>query len=854
MIQNHLKRGLIALVIVLSGLLLGSAAAHGSTGPVSPSGLFIIEVTGAPSGLTFTWLMPPAAADAPGILIADRGGISSLELSGARVRLLADYLDPGFYHLVSVPYFVSEKTLSSIGTVVWNANGVYLVSSDEDIGNSLKALGLEAQPLQPIEASIASAARPTTAPVSLFLTRSYSPIERYYIGQKVQSVSSTEILGSLNSLTGREAINVPSGPDTLVTRYSYSPHCSKAAEYVYGQLDSMGLDVAYDSYFGIPLRAIAFVGTEGFVAGNEGTIFHTVDGGSSWMKQSWRSNNTFWKASFIAADSGWVCGSRGCVLRTRNGGATWDSLANSNPNFLYGVKFVNSMVGFICGDYGTLRKTTDGGNSWVSKPSGTSLRLYDVEFVDVQNGWVVGASGEIRYSSNGGDNWTQQTSNSSATLYDVDFVDVLKGWTVGTSGTILHTDDGGASWQPQSSGVSGILQSVCFVDSLHGWTAGTSGVVLRTSDGGAHWVLQNGGMQSTLYGVSFSDTLRGWCVGVAANITTANGGLTWTSLNDNFPDKWRNVIATKYGSTEPSRIYVVCGHYDSYAAYPMDSAPGADDNATGTSLVLEAARVLKDLAFHYTIRFICFSGEEQGLLGSNYYAGVAASRGDNIGGVLNFDMVGWGTPAAYLIGNTPSEWLVDYCISVRDTFVSELSLVKLINPSMRWSDHTSFWDKGYSALCGIETDYGSNPFYHSIGDTVGNLNLTFAANVTKLAVASLASLAEIDTALVSLPPGPAPPVVLSLGACFPNPFNPRVQIPFTLPATTWPRDYVLAIFDPAGRVVRILEKGQTGSSGIKRTASWDGREESGRLVSSGVYVCRLSCGDESRSQKIVLLH
>jgi hypothetical protein len=190
---------------------------------------------------------------------------------------------------------------------------------------------------------------------------------------------------------------------------------------------------------------------------------------------------------------------------------------------------------------------------------------------------------------------------------------------------------------------------------------------------------------------------------------------------------------------------------------------------------------------------------------------------------------------------------------VRDEFVPELALTKLLNSSLRWSDHASFWDKGYNALCGIEIDHSTNPYYHSIGDTVGNLDLSFATNVTKLAVASLASLAEIDTALVSLPGEGSPSVALYLGTSFPNPFNPSTHIPFALPAMKNPTHYVLAIFDPAGRMVKLLEQGRTGAVGMKKTSVWDGKDETGRPVSSGVYLCHLRCGDDGRTQKIVLL-
>jgi photosystem II stability/assembly factor-like uncharacterized protein len=849
-----MTKRLVAVIVVFFGFLPASgvlALELPSRAPVYD--VSVVEATGVPSNLVVPWLLPPDEPFRPGILVAGSSLLKFLDSAGVKIRVLGEYVDSGSYYFVNGSPFVSEESLYRVGTILWRNGDTYLVYAEENIGDRLKGLGFEIQLLLPFAKSLASITPVPSAPMLSSPSRSYSPIESYCIKQMVQSVSTTDILGYLNSLTGEEPVNLPSGPDTLTTRYSYSPRCAEAAEYIYAKFDSMGMSVTYDSYFGIPLKTVAFVGLEGYVAGNDGAIFHTVDGGNSWESQTWRTPLTFWKASFIAADSGWICGSRGSVLRTSDGGATWDSLGFPNLNFLYGVKFVNRDVGWVCGDYGTIRKTINGGLVWVPKTSGSEQKLYDVEFADVQNGWVVGSGGEVLHTVDGGESWSRQTSNTLARLYDVCFLDSLRGWAVGDGGTILHTCNGGSTWQAQSPSVISTLQGVCFVDSLHGWAVGTEGIIVHTSDGGTHWATQESEMDGTLCGVCFTDSLHGWAAGAAAVVRTADGGLNWSSLNDNLPGRWRNVVATMAGTTNPGETYIVCAHYDSQSNDPMVSAPGADDNASGTSLVLEAASVLKDFAFSSSIRFICFSGEEQGLLGSAYYAGEAASRGDNIAGVLNFDMVGYGTPNAYLIGDGPSEWLVDYCIAVRDSFVPELALTKLLDPGKRWSDHASFWDKGYSAFCGIEFDHGSNPYYHTSGDTVGNLNLPLTTNVTKLALASLASLAELDTSLIVLPPQALPPVALYLGTSFPNPFNPSTHIPFTLPATKEPTNYVLAIFDPAGRIVKILEQGHTSTTGIEKTSVWDGRDEAGRPVSSGVYLCHLRCGDESRAQKIVLL-
>ncbi len=86
-------------------------------------------------------------------------------------------------------------------------------------------------------------------------------------------------------------------------------------------------------------------------------------------------------------------------------------------------------------------------------------------------------------------------------------------------------------------------------------------------------------------------------------------------------------------------IYIACAHYDSTSENPGNAAPGADDNASGTAAVLEAARILSQYRFKHTLRFVTFAAEEQDLIGSCCYAAEARSAGTNIGGVINHDMV-----------------------------------------------------------------------------------------------------------------------------------------------------------------------------------------------------------------------
>lgn len=104
-----------------------------------------------------------------------------------------------------------------------------------------------------------------------------------------------------------------------------------------------------------------------------------------------------------------------------------------------------------------------------------------------------------------------------------------------------------------------------------------------------------------------------------------------------------NVLATLPGTTDPTRVYVVGGHYDSRNSDGADgkrAAPGANDDASGTAVALEACRLLCAESFAATIVFCAFDGEEQGLVGSKLCAESFAKSDAVVDGMIGCDIVG----------------------------------------------------------------------------------------------------------------------------------------------------------------------------------------------------------------------
>ncbi|MEO7658040.1 MAG: M20/M25/M40 family metallo-hydrolase, partial [Pyrinomonadaceae bacterium] len=109
------------------------------------------------------------------------------------------------------------------------------------------------------------------------------------------------------------------------------------------------------------------------------------------------------------------------------------------------------------------------------------------------------------------------------------------------------------------------------------------------------------------------------------------------------PTNLTNVFAVLKGTTDPDRVYVVSGHYDSMCTSPTYAkcdAPGANDDASGTAVSIELARVMSKQKYDATIVFMAVPGEEQGLLGATYYAEQAKLSKMNIEAMFTNDIVG----------------------------------------------------------------------------------------------------------------------------------------------------------------------------------------------------------------------
>jgi photosystem II stability/assembly factor-like uncharacterized protein len=676
-----------------------------------------------------------------------------------------------------------------------------------------------------------------------------------FVQALVAAVSADTATKWISQLSGHEPVVIGGVLDTLLTRYTYNWRFDHAAQYIYERFQDYGLDVDYHTYV---VSLFDFNGAhfrnarDGWLVGGRARIYRTRDRGATWNQQSIDASGAALNGvSFVDTLTGWVVGNRGQIFKSTNGGATWLPQTSGTAVGLRQVFALDPQNAWAVGSFGTIRRTADGGANWTDVAGGGFNELYGCHFRSVSRGWIVGTMGSILFWD--GLAVTEQTSGTTETLLDVDFIDDSVGWAVGSGWTVLKTIDGGLHWVSQSVPIDAdpYLKGVCFVDSLVGWVVGSSGTILRTSDGGATWEVQRAGTLFGLRRVAFANGDEGWAVGSRGTILhTANGGANWTSQLDNLPAAdirvLKNIVATKPGTVSNEQV-IICGHADDMSPDYNNLAPGAQDNASGTAAVIEAARVLAGSRFEKTIKFIAWSGEEQGLYGSGEYAAQAVTRGDTIAAVLNFDMIGYVDHAPEdidLIGNDASAWLLDFTIDCANAYVPGLPTLRVINTDFAGSDHYTFWNVGYDAIWAMDNTDVYYPYLHTVNDTLGNLTMSFCSDVIRMGIATLAELAvpDIDAGVPSI----AQPVFAV--ASWPNPFRVSTRVSFALGSQSL---VIAGICGVEGRRVKSLYEGPLPAG--RHALHWAGDDDAGAKVSPGVYFVRVQTIAGEGSVKLIVL-
>jgi len=227
---------------------------------------------------------------------------------------------------------------------------------------------------------------------------------------------------------------------------------------------------------------------------------------------------------------------------------------------------------------------------------------------------------------------------------------------------------------------------------------------------------------------------------------------------DAKPGQATNLIVERPGTTKPDEIVVLGAHHDT-----VPETPGADDNASAVAVLIEVAKLTRNLQTRRTIRFVAFANEEPpyfmtDTMGSAVHARGCHERGEKIVGMLCLEMVGYysdepNTQRApeqlprwvraffpksgnflTAVGNMKSIGL-GWCFRRGFKRCTRFPLWSVSLPGnvvdISLSDHSSFWDFGYPALMLTDTSYFRNPNYHRATDRPETLDYERMVHVTR---------------------------------------------------------------------------------------------------------------------------
>ncbi len=655
-------------------------------------------------------------------------------------------------------------------------------------------------------------------------------------------VSRDSLFVVVKQLSGAVPVTIGGIDRVLKTRRILTTGNRLATQLVYEKMKGYNLQVEYQgyypdySYWGSALITPTFTrlsfskdGSRGWLCNNYGEILTSIDSGRSWIPRRDsripEQNRVDW-VSMLNSNTIIALGKTGWMVRSTDCGFTWnaDSIGFANPTDL----FINKSARlWVLGEQGQLYISTDTGTTWSKNTIASDAMLSAMSCLDSSHFVLVGKSssgiqrGVVYESRDGGVTFQQVTGNWDKPLTRMQVLTPRLGWIGGMGGRVYRTTDGGSNWTKHLlPDTTATINRVFFCDSLFGWAIPSQGMLYHSTDGGISWLSQ----PPIYYGlmgiedVFFFDRARGIAVSkVRSNIRTEDGGQTWVDYSE---PPFRNVIARLRGKRHPGKYFLINAHVDSYSMVnPWLVAPGANDNASGTAVVVEAARVLRNFDFDYSIMLATYPDEETGGAGAELHASSFAAMNDTLLGVINVDVIGCDQREPKLLyidqlKDTASTSISERLKALISAFKIDLSVYQEYTYGA--SDIQSFQKRGYA---GILLGTLSLDSIHKPTDTWTTLNPVFYENVAKAAIATIADLALGEP---QAPQENPLPKEYALDQNYPNPFNLGTVIRYHLPTKSVVK---LEVYNVLGQLIATLvDETQPASSYDTR---WTPTEASG---------------------------
>ena len=271
----------------------------------------------------------------------------------------------------------------------------------------------------------------------------------------------------------------------LIYLYDNTTHSFTKDEFLYDEI----------SFKKLEFRDIKLNGNFGIVAGKEGVILRTDNGGEKWRIEKWGSSN--FNSIAIFSNTSWAIGSEGgYLLQTENTGESYNLLSWSDVTADINKIAVSSSTGIAVCNRGYIIKTEDAGKTWtpsvveLSRTKKRYVNLNAISLLDTQNGWIAGDEGVILTTSDGFKNF--EPHNFLGYSYSAILATKKnEGYAAGEDGLLIHTSDGGATWQKIKFSAGNILCLASGTDNSI-WCAGSAGLLLYGNSITGQWKGEKG--------------------------------------------------------------------------------------------------------------------------------------------------------------------------------------------------------------------------------------------------------------------------------------------------------------------------------------------------------------------------
>ncbi|MFP4460292.1 MAG: M28 family peptidase [Candidatus Zixiibacteriota bacterium] len=537
----------------------------------------------------------------------------------------------------------------------------------------------------------------------------------------------------------------------IPSRHSHYPGFSDATSYIATKFTEMGYEPVLDSFdIGIDIFALDY--TTGIIAASgRHSVFY--DQPALNLADSTIAKYPFIQdVLFVHPDTGYAIGigSSGgsdyySALLKYTPDDGWQILRTDDDAPLYAITMASPDTLFICKINGSVLRYIRSESDF-SETSAASAGLYDIAFLDNMTGITCGAGGFVAYTEDGGETWSESMVSAGVTFVCCDYNNYGVPIIAGTSGAMYKRSSETMSFTRVLLSITSDINDVFFDIEGNGYFVTSDGKLYTSFDGGDIWsqlwrMPESGefGFDNSLSSVAaFYDDI--YIAGERSiYLYSDDGGLTFDFVERN--DKWANVYVDidAHPGWFSDTVYGMTAHYDAVSENPFARAPGADDNGTGTVIVMEAARVLQNQTLRHSGRFLLCAGEEVGLTGAMHHRRATADT--NWGGIVNVDQVGYpssGVDSKIKVNGDWSDESREFAFRLIDAiekYVPEIIAEPTGATSTLYSDHYPFQEAGIRAV--TMEEYNRTPHYHTIGDTMGNIDSVQFYHAAKAAIASM---------------------------------------------------------------------------------------------------------------------